>query len=62
MSYCPVMKFVWVTPGWYSVTGSNFLARSCCGYSSRLVIAVVNPLPDDKILGLAKLKAFADEK
>ena len=23
---------------------------------------VVNPLPDDKVLGLSKLKAFADDK
>ena len=25
-------------------------------------VLVINPLPDDKILGLPKLKAFADEK
>ena len=40
LKYCPLMKFVQVTPGQYSVTRSNFLARTCCGYSSLLVIAL----------------------
>ena len=33
-SYCPLMNFVQVTQGWYSVIKSNFLARNCLGYSS----------------------------
>ena len=37
------MKLAQVTPGQYSVTWSNFLARSCGGDLSPLVIPLVIP-------------------
>ena len=38
------------------------VGKSGCGKTTLLLNLLLNPLPDDKILNLSKLKAFAGEK
>ena len=47
------------------VTFPNFFlnsAKDICCLLTLLVYSGLNPLPDDEILGLPKLKVFADDK